>query len=211
MQLRSRGARRLLRQADGAGRDRAAHRRGAIDPPPGVDGVGPRHPRCDRDLVRAGDRARDPDHRLLRGSGVDLGHYVREIDARPYIYAGHICRTTPRPRSSAPARAGSSAVRSWALEHQVAPLHRVEDGINAVRVFLPKCWIDEKKCARGIDALKLYRAGRREARRRCGPGRFMTGPRMRPDSFRYLALTLDRKATQSGFYRRIEYSQLGVV
>jgi len=31
------------------------------------------------------------------------------------------------------------------------------------------------------------------------------------DSFRYLALTLDRKATQTGFHRHIEYSQLGVV
>jgi len=31
------------------------------------------------------------------------------------------------------------------------------------------------------------------------------------DSFRYLALTLDRKSAQVGFYRRIEYSQLGVV
>jgi hypothetical protein len=27
-----------------------------------------------------------------------------------------------------------------------------------VRVFLPKCWFDAEKCARGIDALKLYRA-----------------------------------------------------
>jgi hypothetical protein len=31
------------------------------------------------------------------------------------------------------------------------------------------------------------------------------------DAFRYLALTLDRKATLSGFYRRIEYPQHGVV
>ena len=31
------------------------------------------------------------------------------------------------------------------------------------------------------------------------------------DSFRYLALTLDRKTTQTGFHRRIEYSQQGVV
>jgi hypothetical protein len=31
------------------------------------------------------------------------------------------------------------------------------------------------------------------------------------DSFRYLALTLDRKATHSGFYRRIDYPQGGVV
>jgi len=25
----------------------------------------------------------------------------------------------------------------------LAPLHRIEDGINAVRVLLPKCWFDE--------------------------------------------------------------------
>jgi hypothetical protein len=31
------------------------------------------------------------------------------------------------------------------------------------------------------------------------------------DSFLYLALTLDRKATHSGFYRRIDYPQQGVV
>jgi hypothetical protein len=31
------------------------------------------------------------------------------------------------------------------------------------------------------------------------------------DAFRSLALTLDRKATLSGFYRRIDYPQHGVV
>ena len=31
-------------------------------------------------------------------------------------------------------------------------------GINAVRVLLPKCWFDAKRCERGVDALKLYHA-----------------------------------------------------
>jgi hypothetical protein len=31
------------------------------------------------------------------------------------------------------------------------------------------------------------------------------------DAFRYLALALDRKATHSGFHRRIDYPQHGVV
>jgi hypothetical protein len=31
------------------------------------------------------------------------------------------------------------------------------------------------------------------------------------DAFRYLAMTLDRKVVQTGFHRRIEYSQHGVV
>ncbi|HEY6704425.1 MAG TPA: hypothetical protein VI010_10025, partial [Xanthobacteraceae bacterium] len=45
-------------------------------------------------------------------SGVDLGHYVREIQSKPYVYAATSCRTTPRRESSAPARAGS---RCWPI------------------------------------------------------------------------------------------------
>jgi hypothetical protein len=30
--------------------------------------------------------------------------------------------------------------------------------INPVRVFLPRSWLDAKKCARGLDALRLYRS-----------------------------------------------------
>lgn len=32
----------------------------------------------------------------------------------------------------------------------------VEDGINATKMLLPKCWFDKKNCARGIEALKAY-------------------------------------------------------
>lgn len=32
-----------------------------------------------------------------------------------------------------------------------------EEGIEAIRVMLSRCWFDEEKCARGIDALKGYR------------------------------------------------------
>jgi hypothetical protein len=31
------------------------------------------------------------------------------------------------------------------------------------------------------------------------------------DSFRYLAMTLDAKAVQTGFHRRIEYQKTGIV
>jgi hypothetical protein len=44
--------------------------------------------------------------------------------------------------------------------------------------------------------------------RRCARARCTTGHAA--DSFRYLALTFDRKATLSGFYRRTEYTQQGV-
>jgi hypothetical protein len=33
----------------------------------------------------------------------------------------------------------------------------VEEGINAARLLLPKCWIDDVNCAKGLEALMHYR------------------------------------------------------
>jgi phage terminase large subunit len=143
-------------------------------------------------------------------SGVDLGHYVREINARPYVYAGHIVPHDAQAKELGTGKSRLEVLDSLGLKHlSLAPLHRIEDGINAVRVFIPKCWFDAAKCARGIDALKLYRADYDDKLKalRAHPVHDWTSHAA--DSFRYLALTLDRRAVQTGFNRRIEYSPLG--
>lgn len=38
----------------------------------------------------------------------------------------------------------------------VVPRHKVEDGINAVRMMLSRCWFDKVKCKLGIEALQNY-------------------------------------------------------
>ena len=92
-------------------------------------------------------------------SGVDLGHYVREINLRPYVYGGHIVPHDAQAKELGTGKSRLEVLESLGLRHlSLAPLHRVEDGINAVRMFIPKCWFDATKCARGVDALKLYRA-----------------------------------------------------
>ena len=145
-------------------------------------------------------------------SGVDLGHYVREIQSKPYVYAGHIAPHDAQAKELGTGKSRLEVLESLGLKNiSIAPLHRVEDGINAVRVVLPKCWFDAKKCARGIDALKLYRAEYDDKLQALRPQPVHDWTSHAADSFRYLALTLDRKATQTGFHRRIEYSQLGVV
>jgi len=144
-------------------------------------------------------------------SGVDLGHYVREIGARPYVYAGHVVPHDAQAKELGTGKSRLEVLESLGLKNiSIAPLHRVEDGINAVRVFLPKCWFDANKCARGIDALKLYRAAYDDKLRALRPQPVHDWTSHAADSFRYLALTLDRKATQTGFHRRIEYSQQGL-
>jgi phage terminase large subunit len=145
-------------------------------------------------------------------SGVDLGHYVREIGARPYVYAGHIVPHDAQAKELGTGKSRLEVLESLGLKNlQLAPMHRLEDGINAVRVFLPKCWFDAEKCARGIDALKLYRAEYDDKLQALRPRAVHDWTSHAADAFRYLALTLDRKAAPAGFYRRIEYPQHGVV
>ena len=144
-------------------------------------------------------------------SGVDLGHYVREINTRPYVYAGHIVPHDAQARELGTGKSRLEVMESLGLSGiTLAPLHRVEDGINAVRMFLPRCWFDDKKCARGVDALKLYRADYDTALQALRPQPVHDWTSHAADPFRYLAMTLDRRAVQSGFHRRIEYAQQGL-
>ena len=144
-------------------------------------------------------------------SGVDLGHYVREINARPYAYAGHIVPHDAQAKELGTGKSRLEVMESLGLRPiTLAALHRVEDGINAVRMFIPKCWFDARKCARGIDALKLYRAEYDDKLQALRPQPVHDWTSHAANSFRYLALTLDRRTLLSGFHRRIEYGQQGL-
>lgn len=153
---------------------------------------------------------------FYEASGVDLGHYVREIQNKPYVYAGHIV-----PHDAQAKELGTGKTRLEVLESlklmniTVAPMHRVEDGINAVRVLLPKCWFDAKKCERGVDALKLYHAD--TDRHNADPGGQLV---LKPtpvhdwtshaaDSLRYFAMT-EGRLVKKGFNRVLELPTMGV-
>jgi len=143
-------------------------------------------------------------------SGADLGHYVREIDSRPYVYAGHIVPHDAQAKELGTGKSRLEVLASLGLKHiTLAPLHRIEDGINAVRMLLPRCWFDHAKCARGLDALKLYRAEYDDKLQALRPHPVHDWTSHAADSFRYLAMTLDGRSARSGFYRRIEYSRQG--
>jgi hypothetical protein len=145
-------------------------------------------------------------------SGADLGHYVREIQNRNYVYAGHIVPHDAQAKELGTGKSRLEVLGSLGLRNiTIAPMHRVEDGINAVRVFLPKCWFDAAKCARGIDALKLYRADYDDKLRALRPIPVHDWASHAADAFRYLAMTLDRKVNMRGFNRPLATPQLGIV
>ena len=89
---------------------------------------------------------------------MDLAHYVRQVKERPYLYAGHILPHDVKARELGTGKSRQEVLQGLGLEITVCPDHRVDDGINALRLALPKFWFDAEKCARGIEALKIYRA-----------------------------------------------------
>lgn len=144
-------------------------------------------------------------------SGADLGHYVREITERNYSYAGHFVPHDAQAKELGTGKSRLEVLESLGLKNiSVAPMHRVEDGINAVRVFLPKCWFDAKKCSRGIEALKLYRSEYDEKLQVLKARPVHDWTSHAADAMRYLAMTLDSRVVRKGFNRPIEYPMLGV-
>jgi hypothetical protein len=144
-------------------------------------------------------------------TGADLGHYVREIVGKPYIYAGHIVPHDAQAKELGTGKSRLEVLESLGLKGvQVAPMHRVEDGINAVRMMLPRAWFDAVKCARGVDALKLYRAEYDDKLQTLRPRPVHDWASHGADAFRYLAMTLDRTVETSGFNRTLAYPKLGI-
>ncbi len=145
-------------------------------------------------------------------SGADLGHYVREIFGRSYVYSGHIVPHDAEAKELGTGKSRLEVLESLGLRNiTVAAMHRVEDGINAVRVMIPKCWFDQTKCARGIDALKLYRAEYDSTLQALRPRPVHDWSSHAADAFRYLAMTLDGVATKGSFHRPLRYGGGAVV
>jgi hypothetical protein len=142
----------------------------------------------------------------------DIGHYVREIVQRPYVYAGHILPFDSIPKEQGTGKSLLETVESLGLRPTtIAPNHRVDDGINACRVVIPRCWFDRAKTLRGVDALKLYRAEYDDRLQTLRPRPVHDWTSHAADAFRYMAMTIDRKIDQSNFNRRIEAPRVTIV
>ena len=83
----------------------------------------------------------------------------------------------------------------------------MEDGINAVRLVLNRCWFDQEKCVRGVEALKQYRCAWDEGRKVFRDAPLHDWTSHGADALRYLFTGL-RKGGQ-GAVERSDYEFCG--
>jgi hypothetical protein len=94
----------------------------------------------------------------IEDSGVGLDHYVRLLQQRPYVYERHILPHDAQVRELGSGRSRTETLHSLGVQPtRVVRQHSVADGINAVRMILPRAWFDAQRCAKGIHALRHYR------------------------------------------------------
>ena len=146
----------------------------------------------------------------LEASGEGLPFYIRELQRRPYVYGEHIAPHDIRVRELGTGVSRWETAASLGVRFRVAPPLPLVDGIDAVRLLMPRLWFDAKGCASGLKALRNYR-------RQWRPRQEMWG--MRPmhdwtshaaDALRYAAVTLARAPSGPAVTRaRVAYDVFG--
>lgn len=124
-------------------------------------------------------------------SGEALSHYVNVIDRKGYVYGGHLLPHDVEARELGTGKTRREVLESLGLKVLTVPSHSVEDGINAVRQFLPRCWFDKAKTARGVECLTMYRADYDEKLQTLRSRPVHDWASHGADAFRYLAMGLD--------------------
>lgn len=91
-------------------------------------------------------------------SGEGLPQIAKRLDAKDYRFGRHILPHDAKARELGTGKSRIETLEALGLRNmEVIEQQEVADGINASRLMLSRCWFDEDRCARGIEALKQYR------------------------------------------------------
>ena len=123
--------------------------------------------------------------------GVGLDHYVKWIRDNDYEKAEHILPHDVRVRELGTGKSRMEMLEEAGLEIKIAPRMSLDDGIQAVRRLLPRCWFNVPKVQNGLNCLRNYRRDYDEKRKIFYERPLHDWSSHGSDSFRYLALGLD--------------------
>jgi len=97
-------------------------------------------------------------------NGYGVEHYASVLDGKGYAYAKLGTKPFLWLPHDARAKTFASGGKSTQEQFQalgytsrITPELSLQDGIQALRMALPRMWFDREKCKDGIEALKLYR------------------------------------------------------
>jgi phage terminase large subunit len=126
-------------------------------------------------------------------SGEGLPHYVSLLRSKPYGYGEHFLPHDAEAKEMGTGKTRRETLSSLGVQGKVLAAQAVDDGINAVRLLLPKCWFDAEKCTRGIEALRQYRREYDDKLKAFKARPLHDWASHGADAFRYLAMGLNTR------------------
>lgn len=143
-------------------------------------------------------------------SGVGLDHYVKVLNEKNYTYGGHILPHDARAKELGTGKTREEVLTSLGVRNiTVLKQQSVEDGINAVRMTLPKCWFDQTRCKPLLEALRQYRTEYDEKRRAFRANPLHDWTSHFADSMRYLCQGMEQATPQQ--WKPISYDNRGIL
>lgn len=131
----------------------------------------------------------------IENSGQGLGWYANELHRRReggMVFGTHYLPHDAEVKELGSGKSRVETLQSLGISPRVLPALPIDDGIQAVRNILPRCWFDAEKCKRGIEALRQYRREWDEKRKVFHDRPLHDWASHGSDAFRYLAMGIRR-------------------
>jgi phage terminase large subunit len=90
--------------------------------------------------------------------GKSMDHYIEWVDSLPFKINEHLLPHDARARELQTGKSRREFLEDRGLNTRVLEMHAVDDGIQAVRQVLNRCWFDATNCEQGINSLRMYRS-----------------------------------------------------
>jgi phage terminase large subunit len=126
-------------------------------------------------------------------SGEGLPYYAKILDQKDYKYGEHWAPHDIQVRELGSGKSRIETAKMLGIQFRIVPNLSIDDGINAVRNTIPRCWFDAKACELGLQALRNYRKEYDDRRQEYKPRPLHDWSSHAADAFRYLAVSLKDK------------------
>ena len=89
-------------------------------------------------------------------TGEGLHHYIKELQSRPYTYDRHLFPHDVMVRELGSGHSRYETLMNLGVRPTVVPKLTVQDGIEAVRGLIPRCYFDRGNVSEGLKHLRHY-------------------------------------------------------
>ena len=135
----------------------------------------------------------------MEANNKGLDYYVKELQRKEYIYGDHYAPHDIKIREYGSGLSRIETAKGLGINFKITPKLSIEDGINAARILLARCYFDENEAVKlGLSCLKNYHRKYNEETRVYDNKPLHDWSSNGADAFRYLAVAAKKQAQTGG-------------